>query len=80
MRVGRIVPATAAAIMLAGCTTGGQSASRPGAELDLSGQTIEVLAVWSDDEQASFEQIAGNGVDGPAHQFGSVVERFNPYT
>jgi alpha-glucoside transport system substrate-binding protein len=57
MRVGRIVPAMAAAVVLAGCTPGGNRTPPPGAELDLSGQTIEVLAVWSDDEQASFERV-----------------------
>jgi alpha-glucoside transport system substrate-binding protein len=41
-----------AALAVAGC--GVPNPARPG---PLSGQTIEVLAVWSDEEQASFERV-----------------------
>jgi alpha-glucoside transport system substrate-binding protein len=42
----------AAALVTAGC-----GALRPAPPGPLSGQTIEVLAVWSDEEQASFERV-----------------------
>ncbi len=44
----------AAALVAAGCGDPQPSSARPG---PLSGQTIEVLAVWSDEEQASFERV-----------------------
>jgi alpha-glucoside transport system substrate-binding protein len=59
MRGRRFVPVVVAAALLAGlggCTgTAGSAAPGPGA--DLSGERIEVAAVWSDDEQASFERV-----------------------
>jgi alpha-glucoside transport system substrate-binding protein len=46
----------AAAFVVSGCTGPASAPARPG---PLSGQTIEVLAVWSDEEQASFERVLG---------------------
>jgi alpha-glucoside transport system substrate-binding protein len=43
-----------AALVVAGCGVPNPVPARPG---PLSGQTIEVLAVWSDEEQASFERV-----------------------
>jgi alpha-glucoside transport system substrate-binding protein len=43
-----------AALVVAGCGGPQSVTARPG---PLSGQTIEVLAVWSDEEQASFERV-----------------------
>jgi alpha-glucoside transport system substrate-binding protein len=43
-----------AALVVAGCGVPNPGPARPG---PLSGQTIEVLAVWSDEEQASFERV-----------------------
>ncbi len=62
MRVSRVVPVAAAVVVvvvvLAGCTTGvGPHTAPPGADIDLSGQTVEVAGVWADDEQAAFEQV-----------------------
>ncbi|WP_214407834.1 ABC transporter substrate-binding protein [Pseudonocardia lacus] len=57
MRAFRIVAVAAAAVVLAGCTTSAGHSAPPGADVDLSGQRIEVAAVWSDDEQASFERV-----------------------
>jgi alpha-glucoside transport system substrate-binding protein len=57
MRAFRIVPVATAAVVLVGCTGAGPHAAPPGADIDLSGQTIEVAAVWSNDEQASFEHV-----------------------
>src|SRR5690348_4160831 len=44
----------AAVLVLAGCGAPQPAPARPG---PLSGQTIEVLAVWSDEEQAAFERV-----------------------
>jgi alpha-glucoside transport system substrate-binding protein len=44
----------AAALVVAACGGPGPAPARPG---PLSGQPIEVLAVWSDEEQASFERV-----------------------
>jgi alpha-glucoside transport system substrate-binding protein len=59
MRARRCVPVVAAAALLvAGCAGGpGPSGPPAGSGSELSGQTIEVLAVWSDEEQASFERV-----------------------
>jgi alpha-glucoside transport system substrate-binding protein len=43
-----------AALVVTGCGGPAPAPVRPG---PLSGQTIEVLAVWSDEEQASFERV-----------------------
>ncbi|MBC8093453.1 MAG: carbohydrate ABC transporter substrate-binding protein [Pseudonocardia sp.] len=54
------VPATLAlAMVLAGCGGGaGAPAAPPAAGAsDLSGQTVEVTAVWSDEEQTAFETV-----------------------
>src|SRR5919106_1673650 len=45
----------AAGTVLAGCGTP-EPEPAPGGS-DLPGRTIEVLAVWSDEEQASFERV-----------------------
>jgi alpha-glucoside transport system substrate-binding protein len=59
MRVGRVVPVVVVVVVvLAGCTPGsGRHAAPPGADIDLSGQTVEVAGVWADDEQAAFERV-----------------------
>jgi alpha-glucoside transport system substrate-binding protein len=58
MRVSRVVPVAAVAVVLAGCSAGTGSHSAPaGADIDLSGQTVEVAAVWANDEQAAFERV-----------------------
>jgi alpha-glucoside transport system substrate-binding protein len=58
MRVSRVVPAAAAVVVLAGCGPAvGSRTAPPGADIDLSGQTIEVAAVWANDEQAAFERV-----------------------
>jgi alpha-glucoside transport system substrate-binding protein len=44
----------AAALVMAGCASPAPSSAHPG---PLSGQNIEVLAVWSDEEQAAFERV-----------------------
>jgi alpha-glucoside transport system substrate-binding protein len=44
----------AAVLVVAGCASPHPGPARPG---PLSGQTIEVLAVWSDEEQAAFERV-----------------------
>jgi ABC-type glycerol-3-phosphate transport system substrate-binding protein len=44
----------AAFLAAAGCAGPAPAPARPG---PLSGQTIEVLAVWSDEEQAAFERV-----------------------
>ncbi len=45
----------AAAVVAAGC--GGPEPARPAGSGPLAGRTIDVLAVWSDEEQASFERV-----------------------
>src|SRR5690606_37875647 len=51
-----IAAAAAVAVLAAGCGDDpGTGGSGNGSEL--SGKTIEVLAVWSDEEQASFERV-----------------------
>jgi alpha-glucoside transport system substrate-binding protein len=58
MRVSRVVPVAAAAVVLAGCSPGAAPRTAPpGADIDLSGQTIEVAAVWANDEQTAFERV-----------------------
>jgi len=57
MRSFRTVPIAAVVVVLAGCTGGPGHSAPPGADVDLSGQTVEVAAVWADDEQASFERV-----------------------
>jgi alpha-glucoside transport system substrate-binding protein len=58
MRVSRVVPAAAAAMVLAGCSPGAAPRTAPpGADIDLSGQTIEVAGVWANDEQTAFERV-----------------------
>jgi alpha-glucoside transport system substrate-binding protein len=58
MRVSRVVPVAAVAVVLAGCSAGTGSHSAPaGADIDLSGQTVEVAAVWANDEQTAFERV-----------------------
>jgi alpha-glucoside transport system substrate-binding protein len=58
MRVRRFVPLAAVVVVLAGCATGtAPRPAPPGGDIDLSGRTIEVAAVWADDEQASFERV-----------------------
>lgn len=59
MRVFRIVPVATVVVMLAGCTGGPGHSAPPGADVDLSGQTVEVAAVWANEEQASFERVLG---------------------
>ncbi len=61
MRFRTTVPVVlTAAAVLAGCGAGGDAAA-PGAavapDADLSGQTVEVVAVWSDEEQTAFEAV-----------------------
>lgn len=71
MRAGRSLPvAVATVLVLGGCEGGiGGGVPREGRDVDLSGQTIEVLAVWSDEEQASFEKV----VDVFEQQTGATV-------
>src|SRR3954452_21373530 len=58
MRVSRVVPAAAAAMVLAGCGSGAAPRTAPpGADIDLSGQTIEVAGVGANDEQTPFERV-----------------------
>ena len=57
MRAFRIVPVATVVVVLAGCTGGAGHSAPPGADVDLSGQTVEVAAVWANEEQASFERV-----------------------
>jgi alpha-glucoside transport system substrate-binding protein len=56
MRTRAGLAAAAAAVLVAGCA-GGPGSAAPPTGSGLSGRTIEVLAVWSDEEQASFEHV-----------------------
>src|SRR5690606_26107254 len=52
--------AGASALVLAGCTGGGESTDgteAPAAEGDFAGQTLNVMAAWSGAEQANFEAV-----------------------
>jgi alpha-glucoside transport system substrate-binding protein len=57
MSVRKLMPAVlVAAVVAAGCGGGSEPGAAAGSG-DLSGQTIEVAAVWSDEEQADFEKV-----------------------
>jgi alpha-glucoside transport system substrate-binding protein len=58
MRARGLAPAVAALVVVvvaAGC--GGPDPASDGGGADLTGQSIEVAAVWADDEQAAFERV-----------------------
>ncbi len=62
-RVGVIALSTVAALALASCSSGGNTASQApsgsptGSSMDFSGQTLNVSAAWSGAEQTNFEAV-----------------------
>jgi alpha-glucoside transport system substrate-binding protein len=62
MMMRRAIPAMvtlAAAVVMAGCSAAAPPApaAAPATGADLAGQTLEVAAVWADEEQAAFEKV-----------------------
>ncbi len=71
MRLRRTSPLTLAIVLAAaaGCSGGGQAAGGAPQAADITGQTVEVMGVWSDKEQANFRTV----LDGFARKTGAKV-------